>query len=47
MNDYVTGFSFGGKHDIESATGVFPFGENMCVSPCLGWCFPGGWQRDG
>ena len=23
MNEYVTGFSFGGKHDIESATGVF------------------------
>ena len=23
MNEYLAGFSFGGKHDIESATGVF------------------------
>ena len=27
------------EHDIESATGVFPFGENMCVNPWLGRCF--------
>ena len=23
MNEYLAGFSFGGKHDIESVTGVF------------------------
>ena len=25
MNEYLAGFSFGGKHDNKSATGVFPF----------------------
>ena len=23
----------------QCVTGIFPFGDNMCVIPLLGWCF--------
>jgi len=42
-NEYLAGFSFGGKHDNKSATGVFPFGKDMTVNPwrvlrdCIGF----------